>query len=110
MKKPFIVLIVLAAAAGASGVLIGMAIAHMRHGRVQGPLAGSSGITAAGAESSGINAKEGDQPDVIRFAKDPSPTPPFLVLDLGGHSVSTAQLPRQSGDREFLGDLVPTLP
>ena len=33
----------------------------------------------------------GDDDDVIRFAKNPQPVPPFLLQDLDGNAVSTAQ-------------------
>jgi thiol-disulfide isomerase/thioredoxin len=93
MKKSLIIVIVLAVVAGASGVLIGMAIARMRHRSVPAFFANSGGTTMAPA-SSGSDLKQGDEGGggVIRFAKDPSPTPPFFVSDLSGHTVSTAQL------------------
>src|SRR5271165_76858 len=91
MKKSLIAVLVLAAVAGTSGVLIGMAVARMRHRSAPG-LAANSGIAAMAGGASDISAKPDEQGEVIRFAKDPSPAPPFLVNDLSGHTVSTAQL------------------
>ena len=91
MKKPLIAVIALAAVVGTSGVLIGMAIARMRH---RGARAWSpSPVGTMLAEGAGkVRANAGDAPAVIRFAKDPALTPPFLVSDLNGHPISTAQL------------------
>jgi thiol-disulfide isomerase/thioredoxin len=91
MKKPLIAIIVLAAVAGTSGVLIGIAIARMRHRNAKGLSANSGGAITA-HPTGGTTGKQADGPEVIRFAKDPAPTPPFLVNDVSGHNVSTAQL------------------
>jgi thiol-disulfide isomerase/thioredoxin len=91
MKKSLIAVLVLAAVAGTAGVLIGMAVARIRHRGAQG-LAANSGAAAMAGGASDSSAKPDEQGEVIRFAKDPSPAPPFLVNDLNGHTVSTAQL------------------
>ncbi|MGD0964165.1 MAG: TlpA disulfide reductase family protein [Candidatus Acidiferrales bacterium] len=90
MKKSLIAVMLLAAVAGTSGVLIGMAIARMRHRGARG--AATPGGARMAPATSGSDARQRDEPEVIRFARDPSPTPPFLVSDLSGHSVSTAEL------------------
>jgi len=91
MKKSLIAVILLAAVAGTSGVLIGIGIARMRHRSARGPSAGSSGRTVAEAASK-PSAGTRAAPAVIRFVKDPTATPPFLINDLSGQSISTAQL------------------
>jgi thiol-disulfide isomerase/thioredoxin len=90
MKKSLIAVIVLGAVAGASGVLIGMAIARLRHKSAPGTVPTPGAIIAPATNGSG--ERQRDEPEVIRFAKDPAPTPPFLVSDLNGHAISTAQL------------------
>jgi thiol-disulfide isomerase/thioredoxin len=91
VKKSLIIVIVLAAVAGTSGVLIGFAIARMRRsGGYGADTKPEARVTIAPAVGGAVN-KQSDEPRVIRFAKDPAPTPPFLVSDLNGHTVSTAQ-------------------
>ncbi len=64
-----------------------LGVAHVR--RATKNSGGSSHVsTADGKAGDGTSG----EPQVIRFAKDPSPTPPFLVTDLDGKPVSTAQL------------------
>ncbi|HSY58616.1 MAG TPA: TlpA disulfide reductase family protein [Terriglobales bacterium] len=46
---------------------------------------------AAGSASPEMTTMIGDDDDVIRFAKNPQPVPPFLLQDLDGNAVSTAQ-------------------
>jgi len=86
VKKSIITVALLAVLAGTSGVLIGLAIAHLRHRNMK---PSSARLAAPGTPS---NSKPADQPAIIRFAKDPVPTPPFLVNDVNGKSISTAQL------------------
>jgi thiol-disulfide isomerase/thioredoxin len=92
MKKSLIIVIVLAVIAGATGVAIGLAVARVRRatrnssGASHNPTAAVTGP----AEDAPKNTVGGA--GVIRFAKDPAPTPPFLVNDVEGKSVSTAQL------------------
>jgi thiol-disulfide isomerase/thioredoxin len=87
MKKSLLIVLLLAALAGAAGVLIGLAVAHVRRAAKNSP-ASSHVSTADKKDPDGISG----EPQVIRFAKDPLPTPPFLVTDLDGKPVSTAQL------------------
>ena len=87
MKKSFLIVLLLAALAGTAGVLIGLAIVHARRATKNSPT--SSHVSTADKKAPDSISGE---PQVIRFAKDPSPTPPFLVTDLDGKPVSTAQL------------------
>jgi thiol-disulfide isomerase/thioredoxin len=94
MKKSLAAVIVLAVVAGASGVLIGMVVARIRHknaARLSAASHGASLTSSANGESE-AGPRQNGSAEVIRFAKDPSPTPPFLVSDLRGQTVSTAQL------------------
>jgi len=75
MKKSFIA--VLALAATLAGLGIGIVAA--RAGRLGAKWGGSPRSAAAG----------GDKSMTIRFAKEPQPVPPFLLLDLDGNPVST---------------------
>lgn len=76
MKKPLLVL--LACFACLAGLGIGMLTA--RAGRNAGKKASHLASAAA----------SGDKAMVIRFAKDPQPAPPFLLVDIDGKPVSTA--------------------
>ena len=98
MRKPFIA--VLAIVAGLAGLAIGMAASRGRHlrprplaSRVHDSTESSSIKPVADAESQpDITALIGDDDDpVIRFASNPQPVPPFLLQDLDGNVVSTAQ-------------------
>lgn len=44
----------------------------------------------AAANGAGPSKGAGDQEQVIRFAKNPPPVPPFLIVDVDGNPVSTA--------------------
>jgi thiol-disulfide isomerase/thioredoxin len=98
MRRPFIA--ILAIVAGLAGLAIGMAASRGRH-LPAGPLASrfhesaeSSSIKpVANAQSQpDITTLIGDDDDaVIRFASNPQPVPPFLLQDLDGNVVSTAQ-------------------
>jgi thiol-disulfide isomerase/thioredoxin len=98
MRRPFIA--ILAIVAGLAGLAIGMAASRGR-GHVPRPFASrvhesaeSSSIKpVANAQSQpDIGALIGDDDDmVIRFASNPQPVPPFLLQDLDGNVVSTAQ-------------------
>jgi thiol-disulfide isomerase/thioredoxin len=87
MKKSLLIVLSLAVLAGTMGILIGLTVSRVRRGTKNSP-AGSLLSTADKKASDGI----ADEPEVIRFAKEPTPTPPFLVTDLDGKPVSTAQL------------------
>lgn len=95
MKRALIVLgIIVAALAG-----VGIGIAAARYGASGKAIAHASSNSPAGAigatassndESTG--AARGDDPNVIWFASNPMPIPPFMVRDLNGGLVSTASL------------------
>lgn len=93
MKRSLIILIVLAAVAGATGVAIGLAMARARRDAQKPPVGSAlhTGAVAPGVAPRG-NTKAGGEVAVIRFAREPAPTPPFLVADLDGRSVSTTAL------------------
>ncbi|MGH9747550.1 MAG: TlpA family protein disulfide reductase [Candidatus Acidiferrales bacterium] len=102
MRKPFIA--ILAIFAGLAGLAIGMAAsrvgrANSRISTAREFLPQSSGAQALAATSetsastaSDVTTLIGDDEDaVIRFARNPQPAPPFLLQDLDGNVVSTAQ-------------------
>ena len=98
MRKPFIA--ILAILAGLAGLAIGMAASHERHltprplaSRIHESAESSSIKPVANAQSQpDITSLVGDDDDmVIRFASNPQPVPPFLLQDLDGNVVSTAQ-------------------
>lgn len=88
MKKSYLIGILLAAAA----LLVAVSVAgtHWPHVFAARPVAVSSRASSTTANHTGEAADDGDVP-VIRFASNPSPAPPFLVNDLQGHPISTAE-------------------
>jgi thiol-disulfide isomerase/thioredoxin len=91
MKKSLGIVILLAAVAGTSGLLIGWVTSRNRHGAAK-TTAVAPHLAMPAGDSRATDAPPAGGPAVIHFAKDPSPTPPFLVSDLNGETVSTAQL------------------
>jgi len=98
MRRPFIA--ILAIVAGLAGLAIGMAASRGRHlsprplaSRLHESAESSSIKPVANAQSQpDVTALVGDDDDgVIRFASNPQPVPPFLLQDLDGNVVSTAQ-------------------
>jgi len=98
MRKPFIA--ILAIVAGLAGLAIGMAASHGRYltprpsaSRAHGSAELSSIKTVANAQSQpDVTALvDDDDEPVVRFASNPQPVPPFLLQDLDGNVVSTAQ-------------------
>lgn len=85
MKKSLLIVGLLAIIAGTTGVLIGLVIARARHGA---PTAAT--VAAKSGRAAGNVIPKG--PAIIRLAKDPTPTPPFLVADLEGQTISTVAL------------------
>ncbi|HUJ33170.1 MAG TPA: TlpA disulfide reductase family protein [Candidatus Acidoferrum sp.] len=88
MAKYFIA-ILLVAAVGFTGIVIGIATAHSRHvALLQSAATAQPGNLAA----SNVNETPDDDPDerVVRFASNAIPAPPFLVADLNGNIISTA--------------------
>ena len=86
MTKYFIA-ILLVAAVGLTGILIGITAVHARHFAEPAPVA-----AAARAEAPAPRALS-DDPDarVVRFASNPIAAPPFLVADIDGNVISTAE-------------------
>ncbi len=72
MKRPWLTGIVSLAAVGLLAADI----------RPTGP-AGAAWVAPGGQEGT-------DAPRIIRFAKNPSPVPPFSVQDLNGHAITPA--------------------
>jgi len=98
MRNPFIA--ILAVFAGLAGLAIGMAASRANHLSSRSP----ASRTYEAEKSSGIKPVSNSQADprmgalidddddsVIRFASNPQPAPPFLLQDLDGNVVSTAQ-------------------
>jgi thiol-disulfide isomerase/thioredoxin len=87
MKKSFLALLV--AITGLAGLGIGIVAA--RAGRLVTARTPSRVRLEANPTAHSESATAGsDKSKVIRFAKDPQPTPPFMVQDLDGNMVSTA--------------------
>ena len=86
MTKYFIA-ILLVAAVGLTGIVIGITAVHARHFAEPVPVA-----AAARAEAPAPRALS-DDPDarVVRFASNPIAAPPFLVADIDGNVISTAE-------------------
>jgi thiol-disulfide isomerase/thioredoxin len=90
MKKPLIV--ALAAAVPLAFLAAALAFAFVRHVVAAGGLFAGRTAHAAIRQGSQDGASEEDSAKVIRFASNPSPLPPFLVNDLDGNVVSSADL------------------
>lgn len=92
MKKPVMAILALAALAGMTGLLIGIAVAHVRREHAsKSALAPQGELAAVPARQDKDGAKASDL-TVIRFAKNPQPAPPFLANDLNGNIITTADL------------------
>ena len=98
MRRSFIA--ILAIVAGLAGLAIGMAASRGRYlsprplaSRLHESAESSSIKPVANTQSQpDVTALVGDDDDaVIRFASNPQPVPPFLLQDLDGSVVSTAQ-------------------
>ncbi|MGH9698796.1 MAG: TlpA family protein disulfide reductase [Candidatus Acidiferrales bacterium] len=87
MKKTFIFL--LAIIAGLAGLAIGFAATRSGH-IVLAKAARVAHLNAASKNSSAAAKQDADDKQVIRFASNPEPVPPFLLSDLDGNPVSTA--------------------
>lgn len=88
MKKSYLIGILLAAAALL--VAVSVAATHWPQVFAARPATASSHASSTIANHAGEAADDGDVP-VIRFASNPSPAPPFLVNDLQGQPISTAE-------------------
>ena len=101
MRKPFIA--ILAIFAGLAGLAIGMASSRVgrsnpRNFAHRDNLSQSSGSKSvaqapvpAAASPDTTALIDDDEQAVLRFASNPQPAPPFLLQDLDGNAVSTAQ-------------------
>jgi thiol-disulfide isomerase/thioredoxin len=91
MKKSFI--FVLAAIAGLAGIAIGLAAG--RSDLIRRPKASRSSIHVVPAQpAAGIRnvaAQQSGQMPVVRFVSNPQAAPPFLVRDIDGNVISTAE-------------------
>jgi len=90
MKKYFLAILVLAAI-GFVGVRIGIAASHALHSpavaaRTSAPINASKTLDPAANEQ----PAKGQEDRVVLFASNPIPAPPFLVADIDGQAVSTA--------------------
>ena len=85
MKKSLLIAGLLAAIAGTAGTVIGLVVARARH-----PAARTSTLDTHAPAPSESKNKGGSL--VIHLAKDAAPTPPFLVADLNGTTISTVAL------------------
>jgi thiol-disulfide isomerase/thioredoxin len=90
MKRSLLIVGLLAVVAGTAGVLIGLLVARARHQTPKITVSTSS-VAASGDSASQSTAPTG-APVTIHLVKDPAPTPPFLVTDLSGNSISTVAL------------------
>ncbi|MGA8142577.1 MAG: TlpA disulfide reductase family protein [Candidatus Acidiferrales bacterium] len=99
MKRPFIA--ILAIVAGLAGLAIGMAASRVAHKRSPALAVheNSARVSKSSAEAAAPASPapeltaliDADEDAVIRFASNPQPAPPFLLQDLDGNVVSTAQ-------------------
>src|SRR5580704_5241905 len=91
MKKSFI--FVLAAVAGLAGIAIGLAAG--RSNLIRGPKTSVAGAhtlpTHAMAAVKNVASQQSGQMAVVRFASNPQLAPPFLVRDIDGNVISTAE-------------------
>jgi thiol-disulfide isomerase/thioredoxin len=98
MRNPFIA--ILALFAGLAGLAIGMAASRFNH-QSSRSLASHTHETEDSSSVKPVSNSQAEQPpleasiddddSVIRFASNPQPAPPFLLQDLDGNVVSTAQ-------------------
>src|ERR1700728_1306616 len=91
MKKSFI--FVLAAIAGLAGIAIGLAAGRSNLLRVPKASRASAPVLPAHAEANvkNVSAQDSGQMSVVRFASNPQAAPPFLVRDIDGNVISTAE-------------------
>jgi thiol-disulfide isomerase/thioredoxin len=91
MKKSFI--FVLAAVAGLAGIAIGLAAGRSNLIRVPKASVASAHVLPAQATAAVKNvvAQQSGQMPVVRFASNPQVVPPFLVRDIDGNVISTAE-------------------
>lgn len=88
MKKGYLIGILLAAAALL--VALGVVATHWPRVFAARPASTSSIISATSSEKS-AGASNDEDVKVVRFASNPIAAPPFLLNDLQGHAISTAE-------------------
>jgi thiol-disulfide isomerase/thioredoxin len=89
MKKLYILALV--TVVGLSLLAIGLAAAHEHRVIAAGRVAAPTSVSAVSSpQQSATPEDDSDAPGVIRFASNPEPMPPFLVSDLDGQVLSTA--------------------
>jgi thiol-disulfide isomerase/thioredoxin len=91
MKKSFI--FVLAAIAGLAGIAIGLEAGRTNLIRVPKSSAASAHVLPAHltAAVKNVAAQQSGQMPVVRFVSNPQVAPPFLVRDIDGNVISTAE-------------------
>ena len=90
MRKSTIVIFVVAAAVGVAGLLFGAARARRVAASAAPAMHHANAVTGKQGQSDSPAVAKASS--VILFASNPSPVPPFLVNDLFGGIISTAQL------------------
>jgi thiol-disulfide isomerase/thioredoxin len=91
MTKSFI--FVLAAIAGLAGIAIGLAAGRSNLIRVPKASVASTHVLPAhpAAAVKNVSAQQSGQMPVVRFVSNPQVAPPFLVRDIDGNVISTAE-------------------
>jgi thiol-disulfide isomerase/thioredoxin len=90
MKKLYILALV--AIAGLSLLGLGLAAVHERNVSAAGRVASPARLSAARSAPQDNSSDDEDASKAIRFVSNPEPMPPFLVSDLDGNVLSTAEL------------------
>jgi thiol-disulfide isomerase/thioredoxin len=90
--KKYFFAIVIVIVIGLTGIVIGLAAAHSRRTTAPSDPSHSAVLTpgSSSAAAPGTGSKN-PQDRVILFASNPIPAPPFLVTDLDGQPISTAE-------------------
>ena len=91
MKKSFI--FVLAAIAGLAGIAIGLAAGRSNLIRLPKASVANPNVLPAhpAAAVKNVSAQQSGQMPVVRFASNPQAAPPFLVRDIDGNVISSAE-------------------
>ncbi len=89
MKKQSF-LLGIAAVAAATALAIGLAAAHAHHFLAVGEAMAARGVAIPPQKDPNVPAKPPGNDQVIRFASNPTNLPPFLVNDLNGNVISSA--------------------
>ncbi|MGA9885220.1 MAG: redoxin domain-containing protein [Candidatus Acidiferrales bacterium] len=93
MKKSALIILLVVGALAATAIAIeGARELHVAAAKPGGASAAHAVASNAQPASADADANDSGDADVIRFASNAQPMPPFLVNDLDGQLVSTAQL------------------